>query len=136
MSSESARLAAVVIAFSCMSETNKDVVTNAWRTFSTRDPEQIENCFAEDAVWIAPPFDATALTVAKGETTRMNWRQIASFIAKDFGRLFVAGAMTTTIASSSKCATRSHLREYMDTLTGFRQIFGEDAVKPVSALVA
>ena len=28
------------------------------------------------------------------------------------------------------------IREYMDTLSGFRQIFGEDAVGPISAIVA
>jgi len=28
------------------------------------------------------------------------------------------------------------MREYMDTLGGFRQIFGEDAIKLVAALVA
>jgi len=28
------------------------------------------------------------------------------------------------------------MREYMDTLGGFRQIFGEDAIKPVAAVAA
>ena len=150
-----------------MSQSNKNVVIAAWRTFSTRDPERIENCFTEDAVWIAPPFNATALAVGKGETTRMNRQQIASFIAKDFGRLFVGDVKVdfndiysegeTVIVEQRFRATvvngRSYdndycfvfkvrdgricqMREYMDTLTGFRQIFGEDAVKPVSAIVA
>ena len=38
-----------------MTDSNKEVVLAAWKTFATRDPERIKALFTEDAVWIAPP---------------------------------------------------------------------------------
>jgi ketosteroid isomerase-like protein len=145
---------------------NKDVVKLAWRSFSTRDPKEIEPFFTEDAVWIAPPRNATAIAAGKPEVTRMSRSEIASFIAKDFGRVFVAdvaidftglfGEDDIVVLQNRTRATLANgrkydldycfvfklregriceMREYMDTLGGFRQIYGEEAIKPVTALV-
>jgi hypothetical protein len=35
--------------------TAKDIVLNAWKTFSTRDAGQIASLFTPDAEWIAQP---------------------------------------------------------------------------------
>src|SRR3954451_25122682 len=42
----------------------KDIVLNAWKTFSTRDAGQIASLFAPDAEWIAPARKATAVALA------------------------------------------------------------------------
>ena len=149
-----------------MNPSNKDIVVATWKTFSTRDAARIQACFTEDAVWIAPPRNATALAVGRGEINRMNREQIADFIAHDFGRLFVAdvniefsgvyGEGDTVVLEQRTRATLANghgydidycfvfkvrdgrvcqMREYMDTLNGFRQIFGEGALNPVSAVV-
>src|SRR5579871_6862442 len=73
-----------------MNPLSKDVVLAAWRKFSSRDIAQIEACLTEDAVWVAPKRNATAIALGRPETYRMDRHQIASFIANDFGRLFVA----------------------------------------------
>jgi uncharacterized protein len=150
-----------------MSESNKDIVIAAWRTFSTRDPKKIEALFTEDAVWIAPPRNGTALALGADEITQMNRKQIAYFIAHDFGRLFSTdvsinftgiyeegdtvvlelhvGAILSNgrrydndycFVTKVRNGLISQMREYMDTLSGFRQVFGEEAVKSVSALLS
>ncbi|MEY9109666.1 ketosteroid isomerase-like protein [Bradyrhizobium yuanmingense] len=65
----------------------RDVVLNAWKTFSSRDPERIAALFTDDAEWIAPKANATA--VALDHTDHMvGAHQIARFIAKEMHRLF------------------------------------------------
>jgi len=150
-----------------MSQSNKDVVMTAWKKFSTRDPAVIEACFTEDAAWIVPERNATALALGRGHVKRLNRQEIAEFVARDFGRVFVSdvnievkgvyGDGDTVIVEqrfSAKLPSGkpyendycfvfkvrdgkiAEMREYMDTLSGFRQIFGEDSVKAVAAVVA
>lgn len=65
----------------------RDVVLNAWTTFSYRDPERIAALFTDDAEWIAPKGNATA--VALDHTDHMKGpHQIARFIAREMHRLF------------------------------------------------
>nr|WP_249790102.1 nuclear transport factor 2 family protein [Bradyrhizobium yuanmingense] len=60
---------------------------NAWKTFSSRDPERIAALFTEDAEWIAPKGNATA--IALDHTDHMKGpHQIARFIAQEMHRLF------------------------------------------------
>jgi ketosteroid isomerase-like protein len=47
----------------------KDIVLNAWKTFSSRDADRIAALFTDDAEWIAPKGNATA--VALGHTDHM-----------------------------------------------------------------
>jgi uncharacterized protein len=65
----------------------RDIVLNAWKTFSSRDAERIAALFTEDAEWIAPEGNATA--VALDHTDHMvGARQIARFIAQEMHRMF------------------------------------------------
>lgn len=65
----------------------RDIVLNAWKTFSSRDAERIAALFTEDAEWIAPKGNATA--VALDHTGHMvGARQIARFIAQEMHKLF------------------------------------------------
>jgi uncharacterized protein len=137
------------------SSTTKDIVKNAWKAFATRDPAQIEAVFTEDALWFAPPGNATA--VALGHTEHVLDRGvIVNFLAHEFSTLFVADVQSTPKSLTAEGATavletrfqarlsngrlydndycfvievkdgRIHrMREYMDTQRGFRLIFGE-----------
>jgi uncharacterized protein len=150
-----------------MSLSNKDIIMAAWKSFSTRDPRVIEACFTEDAQWIFPERNATALALGRDKARRMDRKEIAEFLAHDFGRLFVAdvnieikgvyGDSDTVVVEQRFRATVANgklyendycfvfkvrdgkiaeMREYMDTLGGFRQIFGEESVRAVAAVVA
>ncbi|GAA3526579.1 nuclear transport factor 2 family protein [Nonomuraea rosea] len=71
------------------SERNRELVKQAWRSFSTRDKDLIATFFTEDAEWLAPPENATAVTL--GVTHHMVGRDaILRFLTVDFGRMFVA----------------------------------------------
>src|SRR5437867_12466529 len=67
--------------------TAKDVVLNAWKTFSTRDAGQIASLFTPDAEWIAPARNATAVALAHTDHM-IGPDQIARFIASEIHRLF------------------------------------------------
>ncbi|MET4020785.1 ketosteroid isomerase-like protein [Bradyrhizobium sp. S3.2.12] len=41
----------------------KDIVLNAWKTFSSRDAGRIAALFTDDAEWIAPKGNATAVAL-------------------------------------------------------------------------
>ena len=65
--------------------TAKDVVLNAWKTFSTRDAGQIAALFTPDAEWIAPARNATAVALAHTDHM-IGPDQIARFIASEMHR--------------------------------------------------
>lgn len=143
--------------------TSKDIVANAWEAFASRDPARIAACFAQDAEWIAPPGNATAIALDAPDHMK-GAAAIAHFIAVEMRRLFVADvaiAFTTmapvgdlVVVEERMRATlvngRSYdlpycfifvvrdgriaqVREYMDTASGWRQIFGD---QPGRKLVA
>jgi ketosteroid isomerase-like protein len=132
----------------------KEVVLNAWKTFSSRDAERIAALFTEDAEWIAPSGNATA--VALEHTDHMiGAEQIARFISSEMHRLFseidisfrgVHADGNTVIVEERMRATLpggkpydndycfvfvvkgeriKEVTEYMDTRKGWRMIFGE-----------
>ena len=134
----------------------KDVVLNAWKTFSSRDAGRIAALFTDDAEWIAPKGNATA--VALDHTDHMvGAQQIARFIAQEMHRLFsevdiafrgVHADGDVVIVEERMCATLPggkpyeneycfvftvagerirEVREYMDTRKGWRMVFGEGA---------
>jgi ketosteroid isomerase-like protein len=143
------------------SDQSRDLVKGVWQAFSTRDPEQIAPYFHEDAQWLAPAANGTA--VALGGSHRMIGRAaIVTFISHDFGRLFaenvsidfrgfyadgdtviVEETMTATLANGNQYVNEycfvfelrdgliRQVREYMDTAKGTRMIFGE---APAAAL--
>ena len=136
---------------------NKQHVIDAWKAFATRDAAQIRKYFKEDAVWIAPHNNATALAL-NAPSGLTSAEQIARFIAHDVQKIFVRdvaidfkgvhAAGNVVIVEERMQATLfngrnydvdycfvfeledgliSVMREYMDTAKGFRMIFGEEA---------
>jgi ketosteroid isomerase-like protein len=137
------------------SEQAREVVQRAWRSFSTRDKDLIATVFTEDAEWLAPPGNATA--VALGATHHMVGREaIVHFLTVDFPRLFVADVtvdfrgfhadgdvvvveetMLATLANGNayrndyclifelRDGLIHRVREYMDTAGGHRMVFGD-----------
>ena len=134
----------------------KDVVLNAWKTFSSRDAGRIAALFTDDAEWIAPKGNATA--VALDHTDHMvGAQQIARFIAQEMHRLFsevdiafrgvhadgyvviVEERMRATLPGGKPYENEycfvftvageriREVREYMDTRKGWRMVFGEGA---------
>nr|WP_157287474.1 nuclear transport factor 2 family protein [Bradyrhizobium yuanmingense] len=127
---------------------------NAWNTFSSRDPERIAALFTEDAEWIAPKGNATA--IALDHTDHMEGpHQIARFIAQEMHRLFsnidiafrgvyvdgdvviVEERMRATLPGGKPYENEycfvfevvgdriRQVREYMDTRKGWRMVFDE-----------
>jgi ketosteroid isomerase-like protein len=71
------------------SDANKQAAIAAWQTFRTRDPEKIAAVFTEDAEWLAPENNATA--VALNRPWHIIGRdQIARIFATEVRKLFVA----------------------------------------------
>jgi uncharacterized protein len=135
---------------------NRAVVQAAWRAFATHDAEQIAAFFTEDAEWLAPAGNATA--VALDAPSHMIGRQaITHFLAHEFSRLFVSDVavdfrgfyvdgdrvvveetMTATLANGNayrndycfvfqlRDGLIRRVREYMDTARGHRDVFGGD----------
>ena len=135
-------------------EQNKRAVTEAWKAFASRDPKRIQAVFTEDAEWLAPKGNATA--VALGVPDHMiGPAAIAHFLVDAFPRLFVADVdvafshlhcdgdtvileerMQATLASgrhydNDYCfvfelreGLIARVREYMDTQKGRAAIFG------------
>jgi ketosteroid isomerase-like protein len=135
---------------------NKQRIIDTWKAFATRDAAQIRKYFREDAVWIAPHNNATALALnAPSGFTSAD--QIAQFIANDVAKVFprdvtihfkgVHAAGNVVIVEERMQATLFNgrhydndycfifeleeglitvMREYMDTAKGFRMIFGEE----------
>ncbi len=68
-------------------EQNKQRIIEAWKVFSSGDPQLVSEVFSEDAEWLAPAGNATA--VALNYTNHMIGREaIARFIISEFRKLF------------------------------------------------
>src|SRR4051812_35240224 len=138
-----------------MSQDNAQIIRNAWKLFASRSGERIASVFAEDAEWLAPAGNATA--IALGAPNHMVGRAaITRFLAEDFGRLFVRDVnvtfhgiyadgdrviveetMTATLAGGNQYTNDycfvfelrdgliHRVREYLDTARGHRMVFGE-----------
>lgn len=133
---------------------NKRVAAATWKAFASRDPEQIAAMFTEDAQWLAPAGNATAMAL-NATSSMVGKAQIAQFIAVDFGKLFsrevkveltgVYGDGDVVVVEQRLRATLANgalydndycfvlelqngqirrIREYMDTAKGHRMIFG------------
>ncbi|WP_182897812.1 nuclear transport factor 2 family protein [Microbispora sp. H10830] len=138
-----------------MTRDNREIVLSAWRAFANHDLERIAAYFTEDAEWLAPAGNATA--VALDVPSHMVGRSaIAQFIANDFPRLFardvsvsfrgvyaegdrviVEETMSATLANGNSYVNDycfifelqegliHRVREYMDTARGHRMVFTE-----------
>jgi ketosteroid isomerase-like protein len=131
------------------------IIQGAFEALASNDPDRITAVLTEDAEWLSPPENATA--VALGATNHMVGRKaIAHFFAEDLPRLFVSGVdmtfhrfhadgelgiveatVTATLAggnhySNDYCFVFElrdglvhRVREYVDTARGHRMIFGD-----------
>ena len=134
------------------SDDSKALVKAAWAAFASRDPDRIAAFFMDDAEWLAPADNATA--VALNVTHHMVGSDvIAAFIATGMRRLFqdvsiafrgfhadgpivvVEERMSARLPNGIACANDycfifecrdgciARVREYMDTLGGHQQVF-------------
>ncbi|CAN5222604.1 nuclear transport factor 2 family protein [soil metagenome] len=147
-----------------MTQTSKQIVLDTFAAFRTRDPAAIATCFTEDAQWIYPHGNATAVAIGVDDGV-MDRAGIVRFITEDFGRLFTDVSMDISglyadgdrVIMEERFRARlpngrdydnaycfvfelqdgkvRRMREYMDTLGGYRQVFGEATVTPQGALI-
>lgn len=134
---------------------SRDIVQNAFQTLASADPDRISAVLTEDAEWLSPPDNATA--VALEATHHMVGRKaIVRFFAEDLPRLFardvgvtfhefhadgervvVEATMTATLANGNhydndhcfvfelRDGLIRRVREYVDTARGHRMVFGD-----------
>ncbi|GHI40644.1 nuclear transport factor 2 family protein [Streptomyces violascens] len=70
------------------------IVQDAFEAFASYDPDRISAVFTEDAEWLSPPGNATA--VALDTTNHMVGRKaIVRFFAEEFPRLYVRDVALT-----------------------------------------
>lgn len=135
---------------------NTAIVVAAWEAFASRDAERIAACFAPDAEWIAPPGNATAIALdyphhMRGAEQIARFiahefgRLFVADVAIDFGTMAAAGdlvlveeRMRATLVDGRSydlayCfvfvvvgSRIAQVREYMDTRSGWRQMFGDE----------
>jgi ketosteroid isomerase-like protein len=133
-------------------EQSRLLVKNAWATFASRDPDRIAALFADDAEWLAPHGNATAVAL-DGPNQMVGGHTIATFIATGMRRLFLDVAiefrgvyadgpvviveerMSASLPNGGRYVNDycfvfecrdgriARVREYMDTLNGHRQLF-------------
>jgi ketosteroid isomerase-like protein len=138
-----------------MTSSAREIVISAWKAFASREPELIASHFAEDAEWLAPAGNATAL--ALGISHHMVGREvIVRFLVEQFPKLFVESVhvdfrgihaagdtvfveerMTATLRDGGHYENEYcfafevsngrilRVREYMDTARGARCVFPE-----------
>jgi uncharacterized protein len=136
------------------SEANKQAAIAAWQVFRTRDPQKIATVFTEDAEWLAPANNATAVAL-NGPWHLKGRDQIARMFGTEVRKLFVADVaaefrgfyadgnivvieqrLRATLANGNAydndyCFVLElenglihRVREYMDTAKGNRMVFG------------
>jgi uncharacterized protein (TIGR02246 family) len=134
---------------------SRAIVQDAWKAFATHDAERIAAVFTEDAEWLAPPGNATAVAL-DGPSHLVGRTAIVQFLAEDFPRFFVSDVsvtfhgihadgervvveetMTATLANGNHYTNDycfvfelrgglvHRVREYLDTARGHRMVFGE-----------
>lgn len=134
-------------------EHSRAQIIEAWKTFKTRDPERIAAVFTEDAEWLAPPNNATAIALGGGHHI-VGRERIVRFLSSEMHELFrdiqiefrgIFADGDTVVVEERMRATlpggagydndycfvfelaggRIHrVREYMDTQRGARAILG------------
>ncbi|HET9159637.1 MAG TPA: nuclear transport factor 2 family protein [Caulobacteraceae bacterium] len=139
----------------------KQVVLNAWAAFASRDPQAVAAQFTDDAEWIAPEGNATA--IALGGPSRLTGPgRLATFITEwvpslfadtkiDFQRVLECGntvvielAYRAQLINGRAYDNRycflfdvedgriARVTEHMDTLAGHRQIFGDEPPRKIA----
>jgi ketosteroid isomerase-like protein len=70
----------------------KTAAMAAWQAFASRDPDQIRAAFTQDAAWIAPPDNATALALGMSADDLRTVDGIVRVTTQEFRKLFPDGA--------------------------------------------
>ncbi len=135
-------------------EYSKAAIMAALEAFKTRDPERIAAMFTEDAEWLAPANNATAVAL-NGPSHIVGRNEIARLFGTEIWKLFTANVKgellgiyadgNVVVVESRMRATLSNgnaydndycfvfevenglihrVREYMDTAKGHHMIFG------------
>ncbi|WP_431107520.1 nuclear transport factor 2 family protein [Variovorax paradoxus] len=135
-------------------EQNKRTISDAWKAFASHDPVRIAAWFTEDAEWLAPQRNATALALVISDHM-IGRKAIVHFLAEMFPKLFVSDVtvdfrsrycegdavivelrMQAMLADGRKYDNDycfifelqdgriARMREYMDTRKGHACIFG------------
>ena len=141
------------------SDQSRQIVLDAWKAFASQDPAQAAPYFTEDAEWIAPAGNATAVAL-EGPSHMIGRDAIAAFATQGFRRMFsevqieflTVAAEGETVVVEERMRARANgrpydntycfifkleggrirqVREYMDTLAGERMIFGEARAHPL-----
>jgi ketosteroid isomerase-like protein len=107
---QSARLSPPNIA--AMSELSRTIVQHAWQAFASHDADQISAVFTEDAEWLAPPGNATAIALDTPSGHLVGRKAIVRFLAEDFSRVF-ARDVTVTFHGFHADGTRVVVEETM-----------------------
>ena len=138
---------------------NKQVVFEVWKTFRTRSRDQIRPYLAPDIHWIAPPGNATALALGKpaGFTDRESMMDFicddfTRLFARDLSTQVRSAVCEGNVVILEQTLSATlfdgrpykndyvfvfdvrdgqvrQMREYMDTASGFRQIFGDQPAR-------
>lgn len=77
-----------------MSEQSRAIVQDAWKAFAGHDADRIAAVLTEDAEWLAPPGNATAVAL-KGPSHMVGRKAIVRFLAEDFQRMFARDVTVT-----------------------------------------
>lgn len=134
---------------------NTAIVAAAWQAFASRDAARIAACFTPDAEWIAPPGNATAIALdyphhMRGAEQIARFiahefgRLFVADVAIDFRTMVAADdlvlveeRMRATLVNGRSydlaycfvfvvtLGRIAQVREYMDTRSGWAQIFGD-----------
>lgn len=145
-----------------MTRSPKETVLAAWAAFGSRDPHQIKAAFTPDAVWIAPAGNATAAalgeadgrldpdTIARFISTRLDKLFVADMsvdvtkLIADGKTVMIEQRFRATLANgraydNAYCFVFEvegervrEMREYMDTLGGQTQIFGDEPPRKIA----
>lgn len=135
---------------------NLAIVKAAWEAFASRDAGRIAACFTPEAEWIAPPGNATAIALdyphhmrGADEIARFIATEFGRLFVADVGldfRTMAASGDLVTVEERMRATLvngRSYdltycflfeiegsairqVREYMDTRSGWRQMFGDE----------
>jgi ketosteroid isomerase-like protein len=136
------------------SATNKQAAIAAWQAFRTRDPEKIAAVFTADAEWLAPANNATAVAldgpwhlIGRDQIARMFGTEVRKLFVADVAAEFrgcyadgnivvIEQRLRATLANGNaydndycfvvelENGLIRRVREYMDTATGNRMVFG------------
>lgn len=84
-----------------------------WQAFGSRDPEQIRAVLTEDAQWIAPPDNATAVALGSSAEDILTVDGIIHFLTVEFRKLFPDGAdfqFTKVVVEGSTAVFEQRMR--------------------------